>query len=98
MWKWLVEKWDWWIYCRSFHSLRRICERSPGFAVVMQCHLNEYLERNPVPEQLRLAAEKFYEATAVLVPDELLKRQVTATREEANDWPDWLRFSKVKSS
>ena len=27
--------WDWWIYCRAYHSLRRMCERNPYVAVLI---------------------------------------------------------------
>lgn len=56
----IVEKWDFWIYYRAFNSLKRICERNPGFNHIMECHLKKYNEQNPVSESLKNSAEMFY--------------------------------------
>lgn len=54
--------WDWWIYRRAFHSLKRIAERKPGFALIMEMHLHDYNKRNPVSKQVKRAAVWFYES------------------------------------
>lgn len=60
--KQLIEFWDWWIYRRSFNTLRRMCERNGGFAYIIRCHIDEWLRKNPLPEEVKRSAESFYKA------------------------------------
>lgn len=60
--EWIVKKWDWWIYYRALHSLRRMCERNPGFAYLMRLHIQEYREKYPISPELEHATEGFHRA------------------------------------
>ncbi len=62
MWNWMVEKWDWWIYCRSYHSMRRMCKKNPGYAYLLELRIKEYRRQNPMPESLERATEEFHRA------------------------------------
>lgn len=62
MFEYLLTKWDWWIYYRAFHSMRRMCRRNPGFAYIMELHIANWREQNPIePERMKIAKD-FYEA------------------------------------
>lgn len=60
--KWLLRKWDMWIYRRAFHSLRRICESTPGFARVLELHIHDYVAQSNCSKASKESAEQFYEA------------------------------------
>jgi len=47
---WILEKWDWWIYRRSYNTMKRMAKRNIGFTYLMELHLREYNSRNPIPE------------------------------------------------
>ena len=57
----IIEKWDWIIYRLACGSLRRMCKRNGGFAYLMQLSIQGWLERNPIPENLKRSAEIFHE-------------------------------------
>lgn len=59
---WIVEKWDWWIYARAHHSLRRICKRNGGFAYLLELYLKKWREENPISPELECATEIFFES------------------------------------
>jgi len=71
----LVRKWDWWIYGRSYHSLKRMARDNPGFAYLLELHLHGWNERNPIPEDLRRATERFYEAMEKCSPNAELRHE-----------------------
>lgn len=56
---WIQRKWDWWIYCRFFHSSTRICKRMPGWSRVMELHLRDYNALKLTDEE-RNRGEQFY--------------------------------------
>ena len=56
----IVERWDWFIYYRAHHSLRRMCERNAGFAYLFELNIQEWRDRNPISEELKRATEEFY--------------------------------------
>ena len=58
----LVRKWDWWIYGQAYRSLKRMVKDTPGFAYLLELHLRGWNERHPIPDDLRNATERFYEA------------------------------------
>ena len=58
----IVEKWDWFIYRRAFHSMKRMAKRNPGFSYLLELHLRGWNERNPIPESLKMATEEFFQS------------------------------------
>lgn len=58
--RWILDKWDWWIYRRAFNSLRRLCEHNQGFAYLFELHLRDYRSAHPIPDSLARATETFY--------------------------------------
>ena len=58
---WILKRWDWFVYCRAFHSLRRMCERDPAFARVLELHIKGYVEQSNISEESKRAAEIFYD-------------------------------------
>jgi len=58
----LQRKWDWWIYCRATHSLRRIALEDPGLSYFMELNLRGWNEQLELPPQLRRSAELFHDA------------------------------------
>lgn len=61
-WGKLRRKWDWWIYCRAVHSLRRMTLDNPGMAYLMELQIREWNEKLAISPELRHATERFYEA------------------------------------
>ena len=58
----LRRKWDWWIYCRAFHSLRRMTLDNPGMAYLMELQIREWNEKLAISQELRHATERFHES------------------------------------
>ena len=58
----LVEKYDWFIYYRAFHSIRRMCVRNEGFAYLFELHIKKYRAEHPISKELEHATEEFYNA------------------------------------
>lgn len=61
-WGKLLRKWDWWIYCRAFHSLRRMTLENPGMGYLMELQIREWNEKMPISQKLRHATERFHES------------------------------------
>lgn len=60
--RWLIEKWDWWIYARAHNTLRRMCKRNGGVAYLLELWLREWRNQNPISKELESATERFYES------------------------------------
>lgn len=58
----LLRKWDWWIYCRAIHSLRRMTLDNPGMAYLMELQMREWNEKLNISPELRRATELFHES------------------------------------
>jgi len=58
----LLEKWDYWVYARAYNSLKRICERNPGFGYLMELHLRDWNKQSDISESLKKATETFYKS------------------------------------
>lgn len=58
----IQDRWDWWVYRRASHSLRRMCERQPGFAYLMELWIREWRGRHPISLELERATEEFFES------------------------------------
>lgn len=58
----LVRKWDWWIYCRAFHSLRRMTIDNPGMSYLMELQIREWNAKLPISPELRRSTELFHES------------------------------------
>lgn len=67
--KWLVRKWDWWIYCQAHRSLKRMASESPGFSYLLELHIRGWNDRQKIPQDIRDAAERFYEAMGKIAND-----------------------------
>jgi hypothetical protein len=61
-WGKLRRKWDWWIYCRAVHSLRRMTLDNPGMAYLFELQMREWNERIAISTELRRATETFHES------------------------------------
>ena len=57
----ILAAWDWWIYRRAFHSIRRMCECNGGWAFIMKLHIDKYLQKHPISPELEQSARTFYE-------------------------------------
>ena len=58
----LLRKWDWWIYCRAFHSLRRMTLDNPGMAYLMELQMRDWNKKLAITPELRRATEIFHES------------------------------------
>jgi hypothetical protein len=56
----IIKKWDWWIYTRAYHSVKRMTKTMPGFPYLLELHLRGWNEENPIPESLKTATEEFF--------------------------------------
>jgi len=43
--------------------MKRMCERDPAFAFILERRIQEWRSKNPMSETLEKAAESFFEAT-----------------------------------
>jgi hypothetical protein len=59
----VLRKWDWWIYRRAVHSLRRITLHNPGFAYLMELQMRSWNEQLAISPELRRATELFHESS-----------------------------------
>jgi len=58
-----IEKFDWIIYNLSYHSLNRMCVRHDGaYVLLLRMSIDAWLEEYPLSENLRDAAERFYDS------------------------------------
>jgi len=60
--KQLQRKYDWWIYRRAVHSLRRMTIEDPGMAYLMELQMHEWNETLNISPNLKYATEQFHEA------------------------------------
>ena len=58
----ILRKWDWWIYCRAFHSLRRMAADNPGLTYLMEVQIREWNEKSKITPALQSSAEVFHAA------------------------------------
>lgn len=58
----LLRKWDWWIYSRAVHSLRRMTLDNPGMAYLMELQIRDWNEKLSISPELRRATELFHES------------------------------------
>jgi hypothetical protein len=56
---WIIEKYDWFIYHRAYHSMRRMCERNAGFAYLFELWIRDWRSRNPISPELERSTEFF---------------------------------------
>lgn len=78
----LVRRWDWWVYCRAFHSLRRMSKDDPGMSYLMELHMREYNARNQIPETLKHSTELFYESRKSHMPNAQGQERLAETTKE----------------
>lgn len=60
--KWLLNKWDWWVYRRAYKSFQRLAQSNQGFTYLFELHLREYNKQHEIPESLKRSTELFYNA------------------------------------
>ena len=62
-WRRVVSRYDFMVYRLAYKSLDRMMRRGDGgFAYLFELQLRSWRERNPLPEQLASATERFHEA------------------------------------
>lgn len=60
--RWLLAKWDWWVYCCATHSFRRLAQTHGGFTYLMELYLRQWNAANPISPALKMATEAFHES------------------------------------
>jgi len=60
--QWILNKWDWWIYTRAFHSFDRIFKENPAYAYLFELHLKEYQKKHPISARMKKATKTFYDS------------------------------------
>lgn len=55
-------RWDWWIYCRAVHSLRRMTIQNPGMSYLMELQIRRWNEQLNISPELRRSTEVFHAA------------------------------------
>lgn len=60
--RWLIEKWDWFIYWMAMRSIKRICDRNIGHAYLMELSIRDYIAERGMPDSLRRSTELFHDA------------------------------------
>jgi len=58
----LRRKWDWWIYCRAVHSLRRMTLDNPGMAYLMELQIKGWNRQLNISPELKRATEAFHDS------------------------------------
>ena len=58
-WTKIIRKYDWWVYCRAVHSLRRMTLSNPGMSYLMELQLREWNKQLDISPELRSATESF---------------------------------------
>ena len=61
-WGKLRRKWDWWIYCRAVHSLRRMTLDNPGMSYLVELQMRGWNEQLQISPELKRATEAFHES------------------------------------
>jgi hypothetical protein len=61
MWNWLLSKWDDLFYSFAVSSIKRKCDRNPGFTYLLELSVKEYrIKQNPSPELMN-STETFFD-------------------------------------
>jgi hypothetical protein len=64
--QYLQNKWDWFIYYRSFHSLKRLAKKDVGHSYLLELMLHDWnheeFENNVLSDKLKDATEMFHNA------------------------------------
>lgn len=60
--RWLIRKWDMFVYRLAFKSLERMCEQRVGFAYLTELWLRHWRSKYPLPKEYELATEQFFES------------------------------------
>jgi len=58
----MLRKWDWWVYRRAIHTLRRIALDNPGWSYLMELQIRGWNEEHPIDSSLKSATEHFHRA------------------------------------
>jgi len=57
----IIELWDWWIYNRAHHALRRMCHTEPAFAYLHWLWVRDWLAKSCLTDDVKQATELFYD-------------------------------------
>ena len=60
--KWLIRRWDMFVYRLAYKSLKRMCEQRVGFAYLTELWLRHWRSQNPLPKNIETATEQFFES------------------------------------
>ena len=60
MMRWLIHRYDMLVYRLAYPSIRRICERNPGLAIMLQMWVDDWVSSQKIPDSVRESAESFY--------------------------------------
>ena len=56
----LLEKWDWFIYYRSYKSINRIMNRSPGMGYLIELSIRDWREKLDLSPELLDATQTYF--------------------------------------
>ena len=59
---WLISKWDDFIYKHACNTMRRKCERNPGFSYLLELTVRDFREKNPPSPAVMRSTEIFFQA------------------------------------
>jgi hypothetical protein len=59
-WGRILKKWDWWIYCRAYKSLWRMCKNEPAYGYLMELQIKNWNVKQRLPESLKRSTEVFH--------------------------------------
>jgi hypothetical protein len=57
----IIEKWDWFIYSKIFHSATRLSKNNGGFIYLLELHLKNCRKRFPISASLKRSAKSFFD-------------------------------------
>lgn len=60
--KWLIEKWDWFIYCRFYKVAERWQYSKPHWLYFIFLYMQRYQDKTFIKPELKESTEAFFEA------------------------------------
>jgi len=60
--KWLLNKWDWFVYRHTYNSLNRLFKSHAGFCYLLKLHVDKWNNEYPISDSLKHSIETFFEA------------------------------------
>ena len=56
----LLRKWDWFMYCRAYRSLNRMCIDNPGIVYLLSLQMNKSVAESNLTPELKTSTENFF--------------------------------------